>query len=223
MCLLLCGECGSRFVATNQRQYQCASRTYGGLSACSNQIRVPRENAEQAIVNYLAEELLSSEAIEIAKREYREAVLEKLGSRERENVGNPDALCAEEAKLREMLKAGTLSADIAQAALDALANKRRRAASTARISPVTALASFALRRERYTATVRNLGSHVARSEHSTEARELVRELLGGHGTVFRRCGRVGARFESAGLPFSAAFAYKSMRYNIGRGERLATC
>jgi site-specific DNA recombinase len=68
--LLVCGECGSRFVARNQRSYQCASRIYGGSSACSNQIVVPRERAEAAIVNYLAVDLLSPEAIEIAKREY---------------------------------------------------------------------------------------------------------------------------------------------------------
>jgi len=63
--------------------------------------------------------------------------------------------------------------DIAQAAL---ANKRRKAESTARISPVTALESLALRLERYTEMVRILCTHVARSEHSTEARKLVREL-----------------------------------------------
>jgi site-specific DNA recombinase len=215
--LLLCGECGSRFVATNQRQYQCASRAYGGLSACSNQIRVPRENAEAAIVSYLAKELLSPEAIEIAKREYREAILQELRSRERETVVDPDALRGEETKLREMLKAGILSADVAQAALDALANKRRKAASTARMSPASALESFALRMERYTETVSNLGAHVASSEHSTEQRELVRELLGGHGTVFTQYGRVGARFDSAGL---AEFSYKSKSYNVGSGGRI---
>jgi site-specific DNA recombinase len=66
--LLLCADCGSRFIARNQRHYQCATRSYGGLSACSNDIRVQRE---------------------------------------------PDALRAEEAKLREMLKARTRSPDIA--------------------------------------------------------------------------------------------------------------
>ena len=34
--LLLCEECGSRFIASNQYGYQCATRTYGGVSACSN-------------------------------------------------------------------------------------------------------------------------------------------------------------------------------------------
>jgi hypothetical protein len=40
---------------------------------------------------------------------------------------------------------------------------------------------------------------VTKSEHSTEERELVRAMLAGHGTVFSRDGRVGARFDWAGL------------------------
>ena len=176
-----------------------------------------RECGEAAIVGYLAEELLSPEAIDIAKREYRETILEGLEMRERENKVDPDTLRAEESKLREMLKAGTLSPDVAQAALDALAAKRRKAASIARMSPVSALESFALAAERYTEAVRNLGDHISSSEHSTEERELVRDLLGGHGTVFRTYGRVGARFEAAGLLYAAESSYKSMSYNIGSG------
>src|SRR3984957_7604723 len=188
--LLLCADCGSRFVARNQRSYQCATRAYGGLSACSNEIQIHRENAEAAIVSYLAEELLSPEAIELAKREYRAAVLKELAAKEPES-SKPDVLRAEEAKLREMLKAGILSSDVAQAALDAIAVKRRKATSSVRISPARALESFGLAAERYSAAVRNLGEHVARSEHSAEERTLVRELLGGYGTVFKRNGRVG--------------------------------
>jgi site-specific DNA recombinase len=218
--LLLCADCGSRFIARNQRHYECATKAYGGLSGCSNAIRVHRENAEAAIVDYLAQELLSPDAIDIAKREYHEAIVEEFEARERENSADPDALRAEEAKLREMLKAGVLSPDIAQAALDALANKRRKAASMAKMSPASALELFALRAERYTDAVRNLGTHVASSEHSTEERELVRELLGGHGTVFRTCGRVGARFASAGLLYAETFSYKSMSYNNGSGGRI---
>lgn len=218
--LLLCEGCGSRFIARNERTYQCASRAYGGISACSNEIRVHRESAEAAIVNYLADELLSSEAIELAKREYRKAILEELHSQEHDQTARPDALEAEEAKLRQMLKAGTLSPDVAQAALDALANKRRKAASKVRMSPASAVESFALTAERYKAAMRNLGQHVTNSQHFQEERNLVRELLGGHGTVFNRYGRVGARFHSAGLLDLAELCYKSISYNSGSGGRI---
>jgi hypothetical protein len=172
---LVCGECGSRFIARNQRSYQCASRIYGGPSACSNQIVVPRENAEAAIVNYLAVDLLSPEAIAIAKREYQAAVLEE-AKRKHQDAAGLDALRAEEALLRKMLRARTLSPDVAQAALDALASKRRKAALTMKMSPASLVQSFALTAERYGEVVRNLGKHVSKSEHSTEERELVRAM-----------------------------------------------
>lgn len=171
--LLVCGECGSRFIARNQRSYQCASRIYGGSSACSNQIVVPRKRAEVAIVNYLAVDLLSPEAIKIAKCEYQAAVLEE-AKRKHEDTAELDALRAEEVLLRKMLRARTLSPDVAQAALDTLANKRRKAASTVKMSPASLVESFALTAERYREVVRNLGKHVTKSEHSTEERELVR-------------------------------------------------
>ncbi len=195
--LLVCGECGSRFVARNQRSYQCASRIYSGPSACSNQIVVPREGAEAAIVNYLAVDLLSPEAIEIAKREYQAAVFEE-AKRKHEDTAKDDALLAEEVLLRKMLRDRTLSPDVAQAALDALAIKRRRAASTVKTLPANLVQSFALTAERYSEVVQNLGKHVTKSERSTEEREMVREMLGGRGTVFTRDERVGARFESVG-------------------------
>jgi hypothetical protein len=106
---------------------------------------------------------------------------------------------AEEVLIRKMLKARTLSPDVAQAALDALANKRRKAASTVKMSPTGLVQSFALTAERYREVIRNLSKPVTTSEHSTEERELVRAMLGGHGKVFSRDGRVGARFDWAGL------------------------
>jgi hypothetical protein len=66
------------------------------------------------------------------------------------------------------------------------------------MSSADALESFALATDQYVSAIRNLGSHVSSSEHSTEERNLVRKLLGGHGTVFERGDRVGARFEAAG-------------------------
>ena len=120
------------------------------------------------------------------------------GTTERAASSKDDALLAEEVLLRKMLRDRTLSPDVAQAALDALAIKRRRAASTVKTSPANLVQSFALTAERYSEVVQNLGKHVTKSERSTEEREMVREMLGGRGTVFTRDERVGARFESVG-------------------------
>lgn len=90
---------------------------------------MPREGAEAAIVNFIAVDLLSPGAIGIAKREYQSAVLEE-AKRKHQDTAELDALRAEEVLLRKMLRTRTLSPDVAQAALDALANKRRKAAPT---------------------------------------------------------------------------------------------
>jgi hypothetical protein len=142
--------------------------------------------------------MVAPEAVEIAKREYKAAVLEE-ANRKHQDTAELDALRAEEVLLRKMLKARTLSPDVAQAALDALAHKRRKAASTVKMSPANLVQSFALTTERDREVVRNLRKHVTTSEHSTEERELVRAMLGGHGEVFSRDGRVGARFDWIGL------------------------
>jgi site-specific DNA recombinase len=199
--LLLCGNCGSRFVASDQRSYQCATRTYGGLSGCSNSLRVNRERAERRIAEYLSDELLSPAAIELASSAYQDEI--KRGLKDAVAEAAPDAkleqIAAEEAQLRAMLKAGRLSADILKAALEALEQKRRRVltlrerprAAPARIIPLVA--------ERYRAAVRNIAKHLGRSDQAPEARTLVRELLGGQGTVFVEGGKIGARFAMAGL------------------------
>jgi hypothetical protein len=118
-----------------------------------------------------------------------------------------------------MLRDRTLSPDVAQAALDAAANKRRQAASTVKTPPSNLVQSFALTAERYVEVVKNLGKHVAKSAHSTEERELVQEMLGGYGTVFSRDGSVGARFDSVGWP-----GYNKLLINqgveIGSGGRI---
>jgi hypothetical protein len=78
----------------------------------SNKIVVPRERAEAAIVKYLAIDLLSPEAIEIAKREYQSAILERAERKHQDNA-ELDALRAEEVLLRKMLRDRTLSPDVA--------------------------------------------------------------------------------------------------------------
>jgi site-specific DNA recombinase len=218
--LLLCEDCGSRFIASDQYSYQCATRTYGGLSACSNKVRVKRARAEAAIVDYIAEELLSPEAVDIAKRAYQEAIRKELGTREHAKVKGAGTLHAEEAQLREMLRAGTLSPDVARAALDAVERKRRTIATALRMPAARSAEAFSLGLERYRDAVRNLGKHVPYSDQAAEERRLVRELLGGHGTVFTRDGRIGARFRSAGLLDMEEFSYKSKIYNCGSGGRI---
>jgi hypothetical protein len=181
-------------------------------------VRVKRERAEAAIVNYVSTELLSPEAISVAKHAYQQLLREQLES-SAETAKEPEKLRAEEAKIRVLLRAGALSSDVAQAALDALGAKRRRIAATC-MAPATSIEKFTLGVERYSAAIRNLGEHVSNSSEAAEERSLVHELLGGRGTVFTREGRIGARFQSAGLLDMAELPYKSMTYNFGSGGRI---
>ena len=132
----------------------------------------------------------------------------------------PAKLRAEETKIREMQKAGTLSPDIAQAALDALGQKRRRMATALNAPAARSIEMFTLGVERYSGAVRNLRDHVAKSPQAGEERTLVHELLGGRGIVFARDGRIGARFQSEGLIEMAELPYKSSTYNYGSGGRI---
>ena len=77
--------------------------------------------------------------------------------------------------------------------------------------------AFSLDIDRYVDAVKNLGSHTPKSARAPEELRMVRELLGGNGTVFTRDGRIGARFPSAGLLNLAEMSYKSNIYNVGSG------
>jgi hypothetical protein len=94
--LLLCEHCGSRFIASNQHGYQCATRTYGGLSACANETRINRERAATAIVDYISDELLSPEAIALAQRVYEKASQEAQSALQSVVQAVPDHLLGEE-------------------------------------------------------------------------------------------------------------------------------
>jgi len=116
-----------------------------------------------------------------------------------------------------MLKAGTLPSEVAQAALDALGQKRRKIALARSGSASRSVEAFFLGIGRYVDEVRNLGSRTPKSARAPEELRMVRELLGGNGTVFTRDGRIGARFPSAGLLKLAEITYKSRIYSVDSG------
>lgn len=56
--LLRCSVCGANFVMTSATHYSCSTYRYGGPSACTNNILVPKDSAERAILTAPAEQLL---------------------------------------------------------------------------------------------------------------------------------------------------------------------
>jgi hypothetical protein len=59
--LLVCAECGSRYVIAGKNQYGCATFINGGRSACGNSKRIRRDVIEERIAAELRDELLSAE------------------------------------------------------------------------------------------------------------------------------------------------------------------
>jgi hypothetical protein len=114
------------------------------------------------------------------------------------------AIAAQEAQLRGLLKTGALSADVATAALEAVDAKRRKLSRPVKRDSAGAVREFLLKIECYRSAIQNLGKLMSDSDRITEARALVRDLLGGQVEVLRQGERVGARFPVAGLLALAA-------------------
>jgi DNA invertase Pin-like site-specific DNA recombinase len=120
--LLVCDNCGSRFIAVDQRCYGCASHKNGGPAACANTARVNRQRTESLILAEIETEILSDEAVVQAQKAIREE-LQRAQDTNRAIVPasiRRAKLDAEADKLRAMWNAGALTPSVAMAALDAL-------------------------------------------------------------------------------------------------------
>ena len=119
--LLVCGPCGGTFRRVNGREYGCASHRDGGDAACTNGLRVPIKLAEHKLLNELAEEVLSPEGVALLEKRLREHAREEarvpkaVPKREAAQIAKKSA---ELEQLRALMKAGTLSQAVAQAAID---------------------------------------------------------------------------------------------------------
>lgn len=119
--LLICQQCGGAFRQVNGRgELECATHRDGGEAACSNGLRVPGAIAEARLLDKLAEKLLSPPAVAFLEKRIREHVLN--ASRAPRPTSKPqDAQVAKKRaeieQLRALMKAGTLSQAVAQAAI----------------------------------------------------------------------------------------------------------
>jgi site-specific DNA recombinase len=118
--LLVCEECGGTFRCVNGREFGCASHKDGGNSACTNSVRVPIDLAERKLLDETAQEMLSPAGVALLERKVREHIRE----RSQVPVVAPKAQAAKAARkqaeidqLKGLMKAGTLSQAVAQAAI----------------------------------------------------------------------------------------------------------
>jgi hypothetical protein len=119
--LLVCQQCGGAFRHVNGRgELECATHRDGGEAACGNAIRVPGAIAEARLLDKLAEEMLSAEAVTFLEKRITEHV--RNASRAPRAAAKPQEAQvakkrAEIDQLRALMKAGTLSQAVAQAAI----------------------------------------------------------------------------------------------------------
>ena len=118
--LLSCQQCGGTFRRVNTREYGCASHADGGESACSNGIRVKETIAELRLLEELACEVLSPEGVALLKTRLSDRF--RKASRAPKATPKPQAAqiakkTAEIEQVRALMKAGTLSHAVAQAAI----------------------------------------------------------------------------------------------------------
>jgi site-specific DNA recombinase len=119
--LLTCQHCGGVFRCVNGREYGCASHRDGGDAACTNDVRVRIDKAEARLLDKLVEEMLSPEGVALLERRIREHLSK--ASRAARAAPKPQAAQvakkqAEIDQLRALMKAGTLSQAVAQAAIE---------------------------------------------------------------------------------------------------------
>ena len=67
--LLLCGQCGSKFVIADPMRYACSGWLYRGQSVCTNTIKVSRSLIESRLLASLKDDLFTEEGVALFKQE----------------------------------------------------------------------------------------------------------------------------------------------------------
>ncbi len=129
--LLKCDTCGSNFVRINQRDYRCATYTNGGKAACGHALKLNAAEAERLLIEQIETELLSPQVVEAAVAAYKDEA--KRQRRERPARHPEGAVAAAVAKkdaeieqLRQMIRAGTMTATVLQPAIEGAERERER-------------------------------------------------------------------------------------------------
>lgn len=196
--LLVCAECGSRYVIAGKNQYACATFINGGRSACGNSKRINRGVIEQRIAAELRDELLTAEVerrvLTAARRLKAERDIRALATEDTQAARRRE-LEAKVANLTDAIACGQLRGSPAIAAALAEA-ERELAALTVPARPkatVTELLPQAL--VAYRRMVRALPNTL--SKEPDKARVVLQRLFGEIRVVRTPDGGYAARLETS--------------------------
>lgn len=210
--LLRCGQCGGPMVAIDRYRYGCAAAKDRGT--CTSRLRVPREAAEEAMLQGVRDELLSESAFQRFQRAVRDEL-----RRQRRDPGAARAKLAAAEKVREnilaALRAGVITPSTraellaAEAAVEAAKGELAQQAANS----VEQLLPRA--RETWRRLIAALGS-----DRSQDVREAVHELVG-TASVVEEGGEIFAELESSQIRLVAGARYGSnltarIRIKLGR-------
>lgn len=84
--LLVCGQCGRKFIVVNPREYGCSGWKYRGLSVCQNTIKVERALAESVLLAAIQNDLFNEEGYAVVRQE----VAHLLAARRRKGLNLTD-------------------------------------------------------------------------------------------------------------------------------------
>lgn len=174
--LLDCGICGAKMTIVGGRgqRYVCSTRHGGGDSACSNDLSVGRELAEDLILQPVVQNLLSPEAVNHAVK-----TIQSL-ARHDESVPAPRRRDTEStqrlAELRRLVQSGVLSAAEVRPAVERLQAQIEAAAVADRSRPLPE-AAILRAAEEYRSNARNLRKTLKGAD-VVAARQALRRLIG---------------------------------------------
>jgi site-specific DNA recombinase len=181
--VLECGLCSTKMIvsgSSERNSYRCASRHGGGEFACSNDLTVRRDLAEELLLEPLRKEVLADSSID-----YVLGVIRKLWIEAQQPSVPPEQLRriaqleGEIAQLNRLVADGVLSAGVAGAALERAQVEHSKLIKARERVPVTASTAILFRAEAaYRARVAMLRESLS-GQDVHMARELLRPLVGG--------------------------------------------
>lgn len=214
--ILICAECGGKFTVTGQNRYGCATHKTRGT--CENKITVSRHIVEERLLNGIRSQLLTPKAVERFKQaavraleayknnDQTEMLKRQLkdSQKERDNI-----LCAIRAGI---VTAGTKNAlETAEASIQEMEDSLKQAARM-NLSGILPRAV-----ERYQAAINSLASEL--SGHASQAREIIKSLVGEQIKVHRRGEHLEAELENN---MTAVFARVVGSDSVGCGGGIYT-
>jgi site-specific DNA recombinase len=103
--LLVCGQCGGKFVICEKTKYGSSTWRTRGESVCPNAIKVPRKLVESLLLESIQRDLFTEEGLDVFKQEVARLLAEQRRTKRPELANATKRLKAVEAEIEHIMKA----------------------------------------------------------------------------------------------------------------------